>query len=154
MRVHELMTTPPESVGTGTPVAEVIRIMLLKNISAVTVTAPDGALVGLISEGDLIRRKGSGHQQRLSHWLELLAEGQPMSLEFLHSLQLGEMTAASIMTSPVITRDERTSLTEIADTMLKHGIKRVPITREGRLVGIISRRDILRALTEQEPWFD
>ncbi|CAM5209821.1 hypothetical protein CDEF62S_02442 [Castellaniella defragrans] len=152
MHIHELMTTPPESVSTGTPVLEIIRIMLFKNISAVTVTAPDGSLSGLITEGDLVRRKGSGYQQRPNYWLELLAEGQPVNLEFLHSLQLGEMTAVSVMTSPVITRDEQTSLAEIVETMLIHSIKQIPITREETLVGIVRRRDILRALAEQGAW--
>jgi CBS domain-containing protein len=151
MLAHELMITPPEGASIGTPVSEIIRIMLLKNISAVMVTAADGSLVGLVSEGDLLRRRGSGYLQRLNHyWLELLAEGEPMNLEFLHSLQLSEMTAVSVMTSPVITCDEWVSFAEIADTMLKHSIKQIPITREGKLVGIISRRNILRTLIEQE----
>jgi len=150
MLARELMTTSLLSVNTGTPVSEIIRTMLRECISAVMVTANDGSLVGLVSEGDLIRRKSGGHQQRLDHWLDLLAEGEPLNLEFLHSLQLGETTAASVMTSPVITRDEQTSLAEIVDTMLKYGIKRVPITRKGKMIGIVSRRDILRALVEQE----
>lgn len=150
MIARELMTTPPLSVNARTSVAEIIRTMLKKNISAVMVTADDGSLVGLVSEGDLVRRKSSGSQQRLDHWLDLLAEGEPLNLEFLHSLQLSETTAASVMTNPVITRDEQTSLGEIADVMLKYSIKRVPITRKGKMVGIVSRRDILRALVEQE----
>jgi len=150
MLARAVMTASPLSVGTGTPISEIIHIMLCRDISAVIVTANDGSLAGVVSEGDLIRRKGSGYQQKLNHWFDLLAEGGPMNLEFLHSLQLGEMTAASIMTSPVITRDEQTSLAEIADVMLKYCIKRVPITRAGKIVGIISRRDILRTLLEQE----
>jgi CBS domain-containing protein len=150
MLARELMTTSLLSVKTGTSVSEIIRTMLRESISAVMVTANDGSLVGLVSEGDLIRRKSSSHQQKLDHWLDLLAEGEPMNLEFLHSLQLSETTAASVMTSPVITRDEQTNLAEIADVMLKYGIKRVPITRKGAMVGIVSRRDILRALVEQE----
>jgi CBS domain-containing protein len=150
MLAHAVMTASPLSVGIGTTVSEIIHIMLRRNISAVMVTANDGSLAGVVSEGDLIRRKGGGHQQRLNHWLDRLAEGGPMNLEFLHSLQLGEMTAASVMTSPVITRDERTSLAEIAEVMLKYGIKRVPITREGKIVGLVGRRDILRTLVEQE----
>ncbi len=150
MLAHAVMTASPLSVGSGTTVSEIIRIMLYSNISAVMVTANDGSLAGVVSEGDLIRRKGGGHQQSLNHWFDFLAEGGPMNLECLHSLQLGEMTAASVMTSPVITRDEQTSLTEIADVMLKYCIKRVPITRAGKVVGIVSRRDILRTLVARE----
>lgn len=97
-----------------------------------------------------LRHKGSVHQQRVNHWLDLLAEGEPLNLEFLHSLQLGRTTAGAVMTSPVLTRDEQTDLAEIADVLLKHSIKRVPITRNGKLVGIVSRRDILRALIGRE----
>ena len=70
--------------------------------------------------------------------------GEALNLEFLHSLQLGERAAASVMSSPVITVDESAPLARIADLLLKHAIKRVPVTREGRLVGVVSRRDILR----------
>lgn len=150
MLARDLMTLSPLCVHAGTPVSGIIRAMLDRNISAVMVTAEDGALIGLVSEGDLIRRKGSGHQKRLDRWLDLLAEGEPLNLEFLHSLQLGEMRAASVMTTPVITLDEQTDLADIADVLLRHSIKRVPITRNGRLVGIVSRRDILYALMNQE----
>lgn len=73
-----------------------------------------------------------------------------MNLEFLHSLQLGERAAASVMSSPVITVDESAPLSRIADLLLKHAIKRVPVTRDGKLVGVVSRRDILRALLAQD----
>lgn len=150
MLARELMTRTPLCVSTRTPVSRIIRAMLNKNISAVIVTADDGSLIGLVSEGDLMRRKGMRHQQRLDHWIELLAEGEPLNLEFLHSLQLGETTAAAVMTSPVITLGEQAGLAEIADILLEYGIKRVPITRDGKLVGIVNRRDILRALINQE----
>jgi CBS domain-containing protein len=150
MLARELMTPSPLSIGTGTLVSEIIRLMLIKNVGALMVTAGDGSLVGMVSEGDLIRRKGGACQQRLSHWLELLAEDAPVNLEFLHHLQLGETTAASVMTSPVITRNGRADLREIVDVMLRHGIKHVPITRQGKIVGMINRRDFLRALITQE----
>ncbi|KCV25661.1 CBS domain-containing protein [Bordetella bronchiseptica] len=146
----DFMTPDPLCVNMRTPVSEIICMMLERSVSTVMVTADDGSLVGVVSEGDLIRRKDSAHQQRLDRWLDLLAEGEPLNLEFLHSLQLGRTTAAAIMTSPAITLDERATLAEIADVLLKHSIKRVPITRNGRLVGLVSRRDILRALMEQE----
>ncbi|MBV5324067.1 MAG: CBS domain-containing protein, partial [Rhodospirillaceae bacterium] len=71
--------------------------MLDKNISAVMVLGDDGKLIGLVSEGDLVRRQDSTHQKKVDHWLALLAEGEALSLEFLHSLQLGEQTAASLL---------------------------------------------------------
>ncbi len=127
--------------------------MLDGNISAVMVTAQDGSLVGVVSEGDLIRRKAGAYKKRLDRRRDPLAEGEPLNLEFLHGLQIGKATAATIMTSPVLTLDEQADLAEIAEVLLKHSIKRVPITRDGKLVGIISRRDILRALADQDNGF-
>jgi signal-transduction protein with cAMP-binding, CBS, and nucleotidyltransferase domain len=127
-----------------------MRTMLDRNISAVMVLGDDGKLIGLVSEGDLVRRLDSSHQKKIDHWLALLAEGEALNLEFLHSLQLGEQTAASVMSSPVITVDETADLAQIADLLLKRGIKRVAVTRDARLVGVVSRRDILRALLAQE----
>jgi signal-transduction protein with cAMP-binding, CBS, and nucleotidyltransferase domain len=127
-----------------------MRTMLDRNISAVMVLGDDGKLIGLVSEGDLVRRLDSSHQKKIDPWLALLAEGEALNLEFLHSLQLGEQTAASVMSSPVITVDETADLAQIADLLLKRGIKRVAVTRDARLVGVVSRRDILRALLAQE----
>jgi CBS domain-containing protein len=127
-----------------------MRAMLDRSISAVMVLGDDGKLIGLVSEGDLVRRLDSSHQKKIDHWLALLAEGEALNLEFLHSLQLGEQTAASVMSSPVITVDETADLAQIADLLLKRGIKRVAVTRDARLVGVVSRRDILRALLAQE----
>ncbi|WP_233772421.1 CBS domain-containing protein [Achromobacter sp. AONIH1] len=144
------MTKQPYCVSARTPVSQIMRAMVDLDISAVMVIGDDGTLIGLVSEGDLVRRQDSVHQKKLDHWLAQLAEGEALNLEFLHSLQLGERAAASVMSSPVITVDESAPLARIADLLLKHAIKRVPVTREGRLVGVVSRRDILRALLAQE----
>lgn len=150
MLASELMTPNPYCVNARTPVSQIMRAMVEREISAVMVVGDDGTLIGLISEGDLVRRQDSAHQKKLDHWLAQLAEGEPLNLEFLHSLQLGERAAASVMSSPVITVDESAPLSRIADLLLKHAIKRVPVTRDGKLVGVVSRRDILRALLAQD----
>ncbi|RBL81720.1 CBS domain-containing protein [Streptomyces cavourensis] len=150
MLARDLMTPHPYCVNARTPVSRIMHAMLDHGISAVMVTDDDGALVGLVSEGDLVRRQDSAHQKKLDHWLALLAEGEALNLEFLHSLQLGERTAASVMSSPVIAVDELAPLSDIADLLIKHGIKRVPVVRKGKLLGVVSRRDILRALLAQE----
>ncbi|CAB3825790.1 MAG: CBS domain-containing protein [Achromobacter sp.] len=150
MRASELMTPNPYCVNARTPVSHIMRAMVEREISAVMVLGDDGTLIGLVSEGDLVRRQDSAHQKKLDHWLALLAEGEALNLEFLHSLQLSERSAASVMSSPVITVEESAPLSRIADLLLKHAIKRVPVTREGKLVGVVSRRDILRALLAQE----
>lgn len=150
MNARDLMTAAPYCVSARTPVSQIMHAMLNQDISAVMVAGDDGALIGVVSEGDLVRRQDSAHQKKMDHWLSLLAEGEALNLEFLHSLQLGEQTAAAVMSSPAITVDESADLAEIADVLLKRSIKRVPVTRQGKLVGVVSRRDILRALLAQE----
>ncbi len=150
MLARDLMTPNPYCVNAKTPVSRIMHAMLDHDISAVMVTDDDGMLIGVVSEGDLVRRQDSAHQKKLDHWLALLAEGEALNLEFLHSLQLGERTAASIMTSPVITVPDSAPLSAIADLMITHAIKRVAVTRQGKLQGVVSRRDILRALLAQE----
>ena len=149
MLASELMTKQPYCVSARTPVSQIMRAMVDLDISAVMVIGDDGTLIGLVSEGDLVRRQDSVHQKSWTiGWPSWPREA--LNLEFLHSLQLGERAAASVMSSPVITVDESAPLARIADLLLKHAIKRVPVTREGRLVGVVSRRDILRALLAQE----
>ncbi|HBL65368.1 MAG TPA: CBS domain-containing protein [Achromobacter sp.] len=150
MLARDLMTPAPFCVTARTPVSQIMHALLDREISAVMVLGDDGALMGIVSEGDLVRRKDSGHQKKLDHWLAALAEGESLNLDFLHSLQLSEQTAANVMSSPAITVRETAGVAEIADVLLSHGIKRVPVTREGKLVGVVSRRDILRALLAQE----
>ncbi len=150
MNARDLMTPAPYCVSARTPISQIMHAMLDRNISAVMVAGDDGALIGVVSEGDLVRRQDSAHQKKMDHWLSLLAEGEALNLEFLHSLQLGEQTASAVMSSPPITVDESAELATIADVLLKRGIKRVPVISKGRLVGVVSRRDILRALLAQE----
>ena len=148
MLASELMTKQPYCVSARTPVSQIMRAMDL-DISAVMVIGDDGTLIGLVSEGDLVRRQDSVHQKSWTigwpSWPRRGAEpgvpAQPAA---------GRTRAASVMSSPVITVDESAPLARIADLLLKHAIKRVPVTREGRLVGVVSRRDILRALLAQE----
>ncbi len=150
MLAHELMTSSPYCVTARTPVSQIMRVMVDQEISAVMVIGDDGTLIGIVSEGDLVQRHDTLHQKKMDHWLAQLAEGETLNLDFLQSLQLAEQTASSVMHSPVIAVDDSAKLAEIADILLKHGIKRVPVIREGRLVGIVSRRDILRALLAQD----
>ncbi|OZI31237.1 CBS domain-containing protein [Bordetella genomosp. 10] len=146
MLARDIMTRQPITVSVHASVASVIRLMVDRQISAVIVTGAGDAVLGIVSEGDIVHRQGSMHQARLDHWLALLAEGEPLNEAFLHSLQLSERSVGTIMSAPVITLDESASLAEIADILDKHRIKRVPITSHGKLVGIVSRRDMLRAL--------
>jgi CBS domain-containing protein len=104
--------------------------------------------VGVVSEGDLTRHFGAQFQKRRAQWLRLLAEGGTLSPEFLSTIRLEQHRVRSIMHAPVVSAGEEASLAELADLMLKHAIKRVLILREGVLVGVVSRADVLRAVVD------
>ena len=86
------------------------------------------------------------NQERRAWWLEMLAEGEPLAPEFLEYISLDHHIASDLMTRNVITANETASIPEIADLLTKNRIKRVPILREGRVIGIVSRADIVHAL--------
>lgn len=148
MQAHDLMTKDVVSVGPETPVREVARLLLKHRISAVPVVDGSGAPVGMVSEGDLIGRSDEERQARQDWWLALLAEGERPSEAFLTGLRHPERTARDVMSAPVIRITENTEAAEIAALLAQYRIKRLPVVRDGKIVGIVSRADLLRALAE------
>jgi len=146
MKARDVMTTTVVSVRLDTPTREVAKLLSDKGISAVPVLDTAGAPVGMISEGDLIGRDEAAREARRDWWLTLLAEGEELSRDFLATLHAPERTARDVMVSPVITADEDTEISDIAKSLTVHRIKRVPVVRDGRVVGIVSRADLVRAL--------
>jgi CBS domain-containing protein len=145
MRAADIMTTNVVSVGPDTPADEIARRLLEHGISAVPVVDDSGAAIGMVSEGDLIGRNDAEREARRDWWLTLLAEGESLSPEFLRSLRTRSRTARELMTAPLVTIDENTDIAEIARLLVTYRIKRVPVMRDGRVVGIVSRADLLRA---------
>ena len=145
----ELMTTKVLSVRADTPVRDIARMLLENHISAVPVLDGTGAPIGMVSEGDLIERADAERRERSDWWLAMLAEGEPLSPEFLANLRQPERTAREVMSRPVVTVGEDTSTAEIARLLQAYRIKRVPVVRDGQVVGIVSRENLLRALAQQ-----
>jgi CBS domain-containing protein len=146
MNARDLMSADTTAVSPETPLQDVARTLLAHRMSAVPVVEESGRLVGIISEGDLIGRKKTEREARREEWLIRLAEGEPLSAEFLASMQTPLATAKEIMTTPVVTVDEDTPAAEIASLMAEHRIKRIPVLRDGKIVGIARRADLLRAI--------
>lgn len=144
MNARDVMTRDVVSVTSDTPMRKIAALLLEKRISAVPVVDSSGAPIGMVSEGDLTGRSEEERQARQDWWLTVLAEGEKLSPDFLASLNYP--TARDIMSAPVITIDEETSLGEIAALLTTHRIKRVPVIRDGCVVGIVSRADLVRAL--------
>jgi len=147
VKAMDVMTTPVVTVDLETPVPEIARRLVQRRISAMPVVDTEGRLVGIVSEGDLMRRPESGGAPHPSWWLALLAEPETQAREYVKAH--GEH-ARDVMTSAVTTVTEEASLEEIATLLEKHRIKRVPVVRDGKLVGIVSRANLLQGIVARQ----
>lgn len=138
MQAADVMTTQVVFVAPETPVAEVARCLVERRISAVPVIRPDGRLVGIVSDGDLMRRAELGTERHPARWL---ADDRARDFVKSHGLVAGD-----VMTGNVVTTTEEASLEDVATLLERYRIKRVPVLRGGRVVGIVSRADLLHGL--------
>lgn len=148
MKAKDVMTAPAVSVGPTTPVPAIARLLLARHISAVPVVDGLGSVIGMVSEGDLMRRPESETEGAASWWLALLAGPEERAARYLRSHGL---EARDVMTREVFTVNEEASLEEIATLLERHHIKRVPVLRDGALVGIVSRANLLHGLVARAP---
>jgi CBS domain-containing protein len=151
MKARDVMTTEVVAVSPDTPTSEIAELLLENGISAVPVVDGSGAPIGMVSEGDLIGREEAAREARRDWWLALLAEGTELNADYLASLRAPKRTAHEIMAAPVVTVSEETDISEIAGLLATYRIKRVPVVRDSRIVGIVSRADLLRELAAQQP---
>ena len=140
-----VMTRNVISVRPDADIAEIAGILTRHGISAAPVVDSSGKLLGMISEGDLLRPFTAKAQARRTWWLEMLAEGERLAPEFLDYINKNQHKATDLMTRRLVTAQELTQLSDIADLLTTHHIKRVPILRGETLVGIVSRADLVRA---------
>lgn len=141
-----MMSTEVISVGPDTPVEAIAALLVEHRISAVPVIEADGRLLGMVSQSDLLRlleseTEGGGKR---SWWLSLVGSGEEQAHE---QLKWHGRVAREVMTSPVVTVEPSTSIAELARRLETQGIKRVPVIADGRVVGIVSRGDLLRVFT-------
>ncbi len=153
MIARDLMNDDIVTVTPTTSIRDVARTLLGHKISAVPVVDDTGTLVGIVSEGDLVGRKRTERETKSEWWLQRLAEGETLNTDFVQHLQSPLAVAREVMTSPVLTVGEETRADEIASLMAEHRVKRLPVVRDGRIVGIVRRADLLRSLGggEYEP---
>jgi CBS domain-containing protein len=150
MNARDVMTTEVVSVGPDTPIRDIANLLLRSGISAVPVVDDAGAPVGMVSEGDLVGRNDADRQARRDWWLMMLGEGEALHPDFLASLGSTQLRARDVMSAPVMTVGEDIPVAEIARILSEHHIKRVPVLRDGRMVGIVSRADLIRALASED----
>ena len=144
MRAHHVMTRNVITVNADAPIRDAANIMLKQHISGLPVVDGAGRLIGMVSEGDFIRRSEIGTQRPHIGWLDFLMSGDKGAVDFVreHGRKVGE----------IMTRDEIHTATEdmpleaLVRLMERHGIKRLPVLRGATLVGIVTRSNLLRAV--------
>jgi CBS domain-containing protein len=143
MKAADVMVSPVITVGPDATVQDVADILNRNRISAVPVLSQQGKILGIVSEGDLLRRVESGTERHRSWWLALLTSKFKLGDEYVkaHSHKVTD-----VMTSSVLTVSPDTPLGDIASVLEKNGIKRVPVVTDGKLVGIVSRANLVQAI--------
>jgi CBS domain-containing protein len=136
--VRAVVTTTPDAT-----VETVAKLMINLRISGVPVLDRNGQLVGIVTEGDLLRRVETGTERRRSRWSEWLSGNARLAAEYVKS---HARRVEDVMTQQVVTVGELAGLDEIAELMESNGIKRVPVVRDGKIVGVVSRADLLQVL--------
>jgi len=143
MRAHQIMTRPVISVTPDTTIVEAANIMLQKHVSGLPVLDATGKLVGIISEGDFIRRSEIGTQRKRGKFLKFILGPGKAASDFV--LEHGHKVA-EIMTPEPLTIGEDTALEEIVALMERNNVKRLPVTRADKVVGIVTRANLLQAV--------
>ena len=143
MKASDVMTRNVVTVGRGTAVAQAIRLMLDNNISGLPVLDEDDKVVGIVTEGDLLRRSEMGTERHRPRWLEILMGPGRLAGEYVrtHGRKVEE-----IMTADLISVAGDAPLDEVVGLMERRRIKRVPVIEGDVLVGVVSRADLLRSL--------
>ena len=143
MRVNQIMTPEVITVGADTTILEAANTMLRHHIGALPVVDAAGRLIGIISEGDFIRRAEIGTEHKRGRWLTFLAGADRIATEFAHERgrKVGE-----VMTPDPLTVAEDTPLDRIVQIMQSSRVKRLPVMRGDRMVGIVTRSDFLAAV--------
>ena len=143
MKAADVMASAVISVRPNARVDEVASILLANRISAVPVIDEQDELIGIVSEGDLMRRSEAKTDRSRSWWLEYLTGKQVLAAEYVKS---HSHKVTDVMTRTVITATPETPLREIATLLERNRIKRVPIVQSGKVLGIVSRANLLQAL--------
>jgi len=148
MLIQEIMNAPAITVSPKTSVADAAKIMLDHHVSGLPVVDAGGKLVGIVSEGDFLRR-GELHTERKRSWLlDILTSPGKLADEYVlsHSRRVED-----VMTAEVVTIAPDAMLSVAVNLMEKHGIKRLPVAVQGKVIGIVCRSDLLRVLAAVLP---
>ena len=145
VRVGDVMTRDVVSVTPDTPLKDVAAAIVERGISGLPVCDADGAVVGVLSEADLLVKQGGSPERSggLFAWLVETASAPDLA-------KLRAHTAGEAMTSPAVTVETASPVSEAARTMVSLGVNRLPVVEDGRLVGIVTRADLVRLFTRSD----
>ncbi|GES40751.1 histidine kinase [Rhizobium dioscoreae] len=148
MLIQEIMNAPAITVSPKTSVVDAATIMLDRHISGLPVVDAGGNIVGIVSEGDFLRRSELQTERKRPWLLEFLTSPGKLADEYVlsHGRSIEE-----VMTSEVVTIAPNASLSVAVDLMEKHGVKRLPVVVQGKVIGMACRSDLLRALANMLP---
>src|SRR5271169_5567485 len=143
MQVKDVMTQKVISVGPSEPILKAAQLMLQNRISGLPVVDKEGELIGIVTEGDFLRRGELGTQRRRPKWLEFIVGPGRLAEEYVHT---SGRKVDEIMTTDPFTVAEDDSLEKVVEVMERRHVKRLPVVRAGRMVGIVSRANLMHAL--------
>ena len=143
MRAHQIMTRNVITVGPDCSIADAANLMLRNHISGLPVLDKVGDLIGIVSEGDFLRRSEIGTQRKRPSWLQFLTSTGRLADEFVdeRGRKIGD-----VMTRDPVTVSDDTPLDEMVALMESKGVKRLPVMRSGKMVGIVTRANLLQAV--------
>jgi len=142
MRAKDLMFEPSPSVHYRVCLGQLSRTLVEHDTGAVLILADDASVLGIVTDGDLFRRRRCDSYS----FLECLTRASASQTPCDCLADASRTRAESIMSHPIISVSEDTELATVAELLIKHGIRRIPVTRDGRPVGMLGRREVLRAL--------
>jgi CBS domain-containing protein len=145
MRAHQIMTRQVITVTVDTSIADAARALLNHHISGMPVVDAAGRLVGIVSQGDFMRRAEIGTQRQRSRWLKILLGPGREAADFVH--ERGRKVGEVMNPSPITVTEDAT-LEEVTTTMERNDIKRVPVMRGDKLVGIVTRTNLVQAVLD------
>ncbi|HEU0154880.1 MAG TPA: CBS domain-containing protein [Stellaceae bacterium] len=143
MRAMDVMTSEVVTIDAEAAVQAAARLMADRGISALPVVDRENRVIGMVSEGDLLHRAETGTERRRAWWLDRLAATDELAGEYIKS-HGGQVK--DVMTRDVISVVDTTPVADIAVLLETNRIKRVPVLRDGKLVGVVSRANLVRAL--------
>ncbi len=143
MRAHQIMTRSVVTVTPETTILQAANIMLRRHVSGLPVVDAAGKLVGIVSEGDFVRRSEIGTQRKRGRWLKFILGAGQEATDFVHE---HGRKVSEVMTREPLTITEDTALEDIVKTMESNNVKRLPVMRGEKLVGIVSRANLLQAV--------